>query len=302
MHSRAYSSMNNEEKKMKKIVCLILCLLTVMAAFTSCSRKPDIEDIRGRLKELIEASYEVNELLFGEGPATYERIYDPKASLKYYENEDTEQRYYYFYIEDEEVGTILAYRKKAYGDDFSYLLVTNKADAAEAEKLVYTDDEEGLYYFSIEYEEKLAEFYYDEELPEDYDVVRLDEKYLNIDMIKKAAEKVYSKAYLDSIYESLFTGVLISDDTSSGLLSARYIEYEDTSGAIWFMKSNTYEPLVSEKRIFDVSTATIARGSKAKRVRIEMESYLESKPDEKTTVTIILALEDGKWFLDNGTY
>ena len=302
MHASAYSSMNNEEKKMKKIVCLILCLVMAMAVFTSCSRKPDIEDIRGRLEELIEASYEVNELLFGEGPATYERIYDPKAGLKYFEDKETEQRYYYFYIEDEEVGNILAYRKKAYGDDFSYLLVTDKADAAEAERLVYTDTEEGLYYFSIEYEEKLPEFYYDEELPEDYDVVRLDEKYLNIDMIKKAAEKVYSKAYLDSIYESLFTGVLISDDTSSGLLSARYIEYEDTSGVIWFMKSNTYEPLVSEKRIFDLSTATIARGSKAKRVRVEMESYLEGKPDEKTTVTIILALENGKWFLDNGTY
>ena len=302
MHASAYSSMNNEEKKMKKIVCLILCLVMAMAVFTSCSRKPDIEDIRGRLEELIDASYEINEILFGEGPATYERVYDPKSSLKFYEDKETKERYYYFYIEDEEVGNILAYRKKAYGDDFSYLLVTDKADAAEAEKLVYTDTEEGLYYFSIEYEEKQAEFYYDQNLPEDYDVVRLDEKYLNIDKIKEAAEKVYSKSYLDSIYESLFTGVLISDDTANGLLSARYIEYEDTNGVIWFMKSNTYEPLVSEKRIFDVSTATIARGSKAKRVRVEMESYLEGKPDEKTTVTIILALENGKWFLDNGTY
>ena len=287
---------------MKKIICLILCLITVLAAFTSCTRVPDIEEIRGRLSELIEASYEVNVLLFGEGPETYERVYDPKASLKFYKNKDTEETFYYYYIEDEEVGNILAYRDKAYGDDFSYLLVTEKDDAKEAEKLVYTDEKEGLYYFSIEYEEKDAEFYYDEDLPKDYDVVRLDEKYLNIDMIKKSAEKVYSKAYLNSIYETLFTGVLISTEMSDGLITARYIEYEDKNGVLWFMESNTYEPIVSEKRIFDVSTARVARGSKARRVRIELESYLESKPEERMTVTINLALENGVWYLDNGTY
>ena len=287
---------------MKKIICLILCLITVLAAFTSCTRVPDIEEIRGRLSELIEASYEVNVLLFGEGPETYERVYDPKASLKFYKNKDTEETFYYYYIEDEEVGNILAYRDKAYGDDFSYLLVTEKDDAKEAEKLVYTDEKEGLYYFSIEYEEKDAEFYYDEDLPKDYDVVRLDEKYLNIDMIKKSAEKVYSKAYLNSIYETLFTGVLISTEMSDGLITARYIEYEDKNGVLWFMESKTYEPIVSEKRIFDVSTARVARGSKARRVRIELESYLESKPEERMTVTINLALENGVWYLDNGTY
>ena len=292
--------MINEEKKMKKFVCLFLCLLTVTSAFTSCTRPPDIEKIRGRLYELIEASYEVNVLLFGEGPETYERIYDPKANIKYYENDGN--RYYYFYIEDEEVGNILAYRTKSYGDDYSYLLVTEKADAAEEDKLVYTDTEEGLYYFSIEYEEKQAEFYYDGDLPEDYDVVRLDEKYHSIATIKEVAEKVYSKDYLNSIYETLFTGVMISDDLSTGLLSARYVEYEDKGGDIWFMKSNTYEPLMKEKRIFDVYTARIARGSKAKRVRIEMQSYLESKPEEKMTVTINLALENGVWYLDSGTY
>ena len=149
---------------------------------------------------------------------------------------------------------------------------------------------------------KDAEFYYDSSLPKDYDVIRLDEKFNSIATIKEAAEKVYSKSYLDSIYETLFTGVMISDDTSSGLLTARYVEYEDKNGNIWFMMSNTYEPLVSEKRVFDVSTAKIVRGSKAKRVRVEMETYLESKPDEKMTVTINLALENGVWYLDSGTY
>lgn len=300
MRESAYSSIINEEKKMKRFVCLILCLIMVTSALVSCTRIPDISEIRDRLYELIEASYEVNPLLFGEGPKTYERIYDPKADIKYYENAG--QKYYYFYVKDDEVGNILAYRTKSYGDDYNFLLVTDKADAAEAEKLVYTNTEDGLYYFSIEYEMKDAEFYYDSSLPKDYDVIRLDEKFNSIATIKEAAENVYSKSYLDSIYETLFTGVMISGDTSSGLLTARYVEYEDSEGSIWFMKSNTYEPLTSEKRVFDVSTATIARGSKAKRLRIEMDSYLESKPNEKMTVTINLALENGVWYLDSGTY
>ena len=287
---------------MKKFICFFLCLITILATCTSCSRPPKIEDIEARLGELIEASYEVNDLLFGEGPDTYERVYDPKSSLKFYKNKETGETYYYYYIEDKDVGKILAYRDKAYGNDFKYLLVTDKEDAKEAEKLVYTDDEEGLCFFSIEYEEKKAEFYYDSQLPEDYDVVRLDEKYLTVDQIKASAEKVYSADYLSSIYETLFTGVLISDDVSSGLMTARYVEYEDAGGDIWFMKSNTYEPLMKEKRIFDVSTAEIARGSNAKRVRIEIDSYLESKPEEIERVIINLAIQDGVWYLDNGTY
>ena len=64
----------------------------------------------------------------------------------------------------------------------------------------------------------------------------------------------------------------------------------------------TISRLMKEKRIFDVSTAEIARGSNAKRVRIEIDSYLESKPEEIERVIINLAIQDGVWYLDNGTY
>ena len=263
---------------------------------TSCGA-PKIEDISARLSELIEASYGVNEILFGEGPECYERIYDPRDNMKYYEGEDN-QRYYYFYIDDEEVGKVLAYRSKAYGNEYSYLSV--KSEAIEGAEAVYSDGES--YYYPIEYTYVEPEFYYKSSFPEDYDVVKIDEKMKTVAHIKEYAETVYSKDYLDSMYETLFTGVLISDDQSTGLQKARYIEYDDGDGNIWFMKSNTYKSVITDKRIFDISTAKIARGSNSQRVRVEIESYLESKPDQRETVVINLALQDGVWYLDNGTY
>ena len=281
---------------MKRILSIFLCLLMAAGMLTSCGA-PKIEEISGRLSELIEASYGVNEILFGEGPECYERIYDPRDNMQYHEAEGG-QRYYYFYIDDKDVGKVLAYRTKAYGNEYSYLSV--KDAAAEGVEAIYSDGEH--YYYPIEYTYVEPEFYYNDNLPEDYDAVKIDEEIKTVAQIKEYAETVYSKDYLNSIYETLLTGVMVSEDQNTGLQKARYIEYDDGDGNIWFMKSNTYKSLVNEKRIFDVSTAKIARGSNSKRVRVEIESYLESKPDERQTVIINLALQDGVWYLDNGTY
>ena len=280
---------------MKKIISIFLCLIILTGVLTSCGA-PKMEDISDRLAELIEKSYEANDLLFGDGPECYERIYDPKANMKYQEAENG-LRYYYFYIEDAELGTILAYRTKAYGNEYTYLSVCDAEK--EGAKAVYSDGES--YYYEIDYTYVEPEVYYDV-FPEDYDIIRLDEDIKSITDIKTVLEEVYSTEYLTSMYETLFTGTMVSDDANSGLQKARYIEYEDDEGQIWFMKSNTYTALITEKRIFDLSTAKIARGSTKERVRVEVESYLESKPDERLTVIINLALQDGEWYLDNGTY
>ena len=59
---------------------------------------------------------------------------------------------------------------------------------------------------------------------------------------------------------------------------------------------------MSEQRIFDLSTAKIARGSNSQRVRVEIETYLESRPQERLSVMVNLVKQDGEWYLDNGTY
>ncbi len=282
---------------MKRLLGILLALVILLGALTSCSSAPKKEDVKGRLTELIEASYGVNDLLFGEGPDTYERVEDPKASMKYFEAEGG-QRYYYFYIDDAEAGRILAYRTRAYGDDYEYLAVSEAE--REGEVPVYFDGEN--YYYAVEYVYRELEFYYDESFPQNYEVIRFDEDVKSVLEIKDYAAGVYSADYLRAIYETLFEGVMISEDTESGLLTARYIEFEDSEGARWFMKSTDYEAPMTEKRIFDLSTATVARGSSKQRLRIDVESYLESAPENRLTVTLNLVMQDGEWYLDNGTY
>ena len=118
---------------------------------------------------------------------------------------------------------------------------------------------------------------------------------------------MYSKEYLEStVYLSLFTGVVTSDENVSlEGLSARYMEYVDINSAeteAYLMQSNTYEPLVTETRIFDFSTATVVKPGSKKLVNIEVESYLESSPDDRVTVRITMVKQDGEWYLDSGTY
>ena len=268
-----------------------------LCSFISCGSAPDISEVSDRLSVLIEGAYEVNGLLFGEGPDTYERVSDPKAEMKYHQ-EAGGKRYYYFYFEDEELGTILAYKDKSYGDTYTYLLVKN--EKIEGENEVYSDGER--YFYAVDYTYVEKDFYYDESFPADYDVIVLEEEIKSIEAIKEAAEKVYSKDYLSAIYETLFTGVMISEDSVESVMTARYIEYEDASGTRWFMKSNTYKPLVSEVRRFDIDTAKILRRSNRQRLRVEIESYLESAPEDRIAVVVNLVMQDGEWYLDNGTY
>ena len=68
------------------------------------------------------------------------------------------------------------------------------------------------------------------------------------------------------------------------------------------MQSNTYEPLVTERRIFDLATAQIVRPKRSDFVTVSVESYLESKPNERVTVKLTMILQDGVWLLDSGTY
>ena len=84
-------------KKIKKILAVVFCLvfvgLIVFAIFGDAAMVPKLEDISERMEYLIEESYGVNVYLFGEGHATYERVYDPKASMQYTVT-DGGQRYY----------------------------------------------------------------------------------------------------------------------------------------------------------------------------------------------------------------
>lgn len=284
------------KKRILTIIISAVLLLTSVLSLASCSKPPEYSEIEERFIELVEASYEINKVLFGEGLPTYEHVYDPRLSVKLYDDDGT--RYYYYEIDDEELGTIIAYRS-SYLAPYTY---ARKYDAPIDEKTpVYEDTQKQTYYYTIEYTEKTYDFYYTDNDPADYNYVNEDSKYQTVESIKEAAEKVYSKDYLESsVYEALFTGAVTSEGTAG--LSARYIEYESDTYGKALMQSNTYPALVTETRIFDFSTATIVKPSSKELVNIEVETYLESNPDERTVVRVTMVLVDGEWYLDSGTY
>ena len=291
--------------KMKKIKALFLLLLTLALVFpglTSCTKLPELDPVKDRLAELVEASAEINTIFFGEGLPTYERVTDPRNSTKVYRDEESGKNVYYYEISDDAwEGKIIAYRT-SYLQNFSYLQVLRERDTAR--EPVYENEEEGVYAYAIEYTEKKYDFYYSDSDPTEYDYVRSDSPYYSIDQIKEAAEKVYSKQYLESLYRSLFVGEVAKDVSGTTLsgLSARYMEYMDEDGNVMLMKSNTYEPLVKERRMFDLDTAEVVKPSNKKYITVSVESWLESTPDNRQTIRLSLILENGKWMLDSGTY
>ena len=284
---------------MKKILALILCLCLMIPFAVSCSRPPEYVEIEGRLKELVEASYQVNLLLFGEGLPTYERVYDPRSTTDVFKDEANGKIYYFYELEDPSLGRVVAFRS-SYLDDFAYVQVLKEEDPDR--ELYYKHPTlKAFCYLLPEYEEPTYEFFYDEDDPDDYDYVRYDQEIHSINQIKALAEQVYSAEYLAAIYESTFVGTLSAAENVSGL-SARYMEYTDEQGNVSLMESNTYKPLIHERRLFDFSSAKIVRPANKKFITVEIDSYLESSPQNIQTIHLSMILQDGIWMLDSATY
>jgi len=273
-------------------------LVSSLTVFTSCGKAPEFIEIEARLRELIDASYKINDIFFGYGLPVYEHVYDPRETTEVIIDEETNTRTYYYEINDKELGRVIAYRS-SYIDPYSYVQVVKEKD--ESRTLIFENGT--VYAYSLEnYVEPHYEFYYKKSDPDGYNYVNSESEYQSIEQIKAAAEKVYSMDYLSSLYESLFDGTVVKSGTTLTSNTARYMEYEDDDGIINLMMSNTYEPLVKEKRIYDFSTAKIVRPKRKDFVTISIDSYLESRPNERLNVKLTMILQDGVWMLDSGTY
>ena len=80
------------------------------------------------------------------------------------------------------------------------------------------------------------------------------------------------------------------------------MEYTDDEGMTYLMSSNTFEPLITEQRVYDFSTAEIVKPANKEYVNIEIDSYLPSNPDNVLRVRLSMQLVDGVWLLDRATY
>lgn len=316
-------------KKAIKIIAFILAgALIVSSLFIvrACSAPPEYSEIRERVEYLINASYDVNDIVWGEGLETYERVYDPKSSLEIfetgntYEDENGEEKAlnYYFYLTLNEKYKVFAYRKqhdtKA---DYTYAYLSDKkVSVDELKKLfpkekehadnelyytsVLSDEETSRYAYCVPFTEPKYDFYYTKSDPEDYDYVLLDSKYGSADAIKAYIRTVYSEKYADSLDSTLFDGVLEGEFVSK----ARYTtQFNYRLGGDVLVKLNAYEPKFEERRVYLFDTAKINRNSSNKdEVLVEIDSYLPSDPDKKVVAKIYFALQDGEWFLSTPTY
>ena len=177
---------------------------------------------------------------------------------------------------------------------------------------VYRTAEGTVYYaLTASYEEPEFEYEYDANDNVNYDVVRLDCGYLGVEDIKTAAEEIYSKAYLNSIYSSLFDGIR-SDygDSSSSVLLARYIEEAGEEGGVPYLRmSNVTEAIFEEQRTYDYGTMQIVKPYNKDRVNVTVMAngvYFSSETKKIENglheVRLSFVLENGKWRLDSPTY
>ena len=310
-----------------RIIALVVGIILIISSLfiiRSCSAPPEYSSIRTRLEQLVEASYEVNEIIWGKGLPTYERVSDPRSSLALYKTDKTYTsddgkelplNYHYYYPISSEY-TVIAYRReKDYKADFRYVLLTDKEYDATALALLfpaeqgmeesyytelYADETSGKRAYSIPFTEKKYDFYYTAADPEDYDYILADSPYASVDSIKEYIRTVYDEKYADSLDSVLFDGIA----EGSLVMKARYSPYVNSRGVSMLASLNTYEPLFTEERVYRFETGKIVRNSSNdERVVIEVESYLPSEPDKNETSILAMTLgKDGKWYLSAPSY
>ena len=285
-------------------ISLCLALIAAVPCFTSCSRPPELDSVKDTFVALIEKSVEVNNIFFGEGLPTYVRV-EGDGNLTYLSEHDA----YYAFITDGE-RVILKYKI----GDADWLYAEKTAEAANMEA-IYTDSE-GNFYYPIEFDESQYDYVYDSESPTNYDYVRADCPYQNLEQIMALAESVYTQSYLKGenytdedmgyggVYAAMFDGIALGTEISY----ARY-RIDDSIDGFYLLKSNEFEPYFEEHKTYKYDTMKIIKPSRADLVNVEITAvgrYIDydnfAVVNGEHTVTLTFVNEGGEWRLDTPTY
>jgi hypothetical protein len=152
---------------------------------------------------------------------------------------------------------------------------------------VWEDDSEYVEFMHV---------YYGLDPARNYEIVMPNAKYLSVQQMKEAIEEIYTKEYLDEvIYRSIFDGYAIENGAGGAVIGvARY--YEE-GNYLW--QSKDFKTYYTGMRVYDYSTMQVRSLGKTDRCIITVNSWLENTPDQVETVEILIALQDGEWYLDN---
>ena len=292
------------KKYLIKSIALCLALIAAVPFFTSCSKPPELETVKEEFVALIERSVEVNTIFFGEGLPTYVRV-EGDGNLVYLAEHDA----YYAFVSDGE-RVILKYKI----GDGEWQYAEKSAEAGKGES-VYTDSE-GNFYYPIEFDESKYDYVYNSDSPTNYDYVRADCKYQDLESIMALAESVYTQSYLKGenyseedmgyggVYAAMFDGFTMGTEISY----ARY-RIDDSIDGFYLLKSNEFEPFFEEHKTYDYSTMKIIKPSRADLVNVEITAngrYIDYENlavvTGEHTVTLTFVFEGGEWRLDTPTY
>lgn len=132
-------------------------------------------------------------------------------------------------------------------------------------------------------------------------VMRYNAKYWTVEQIKDAVKSIYSQEYIDDVLNAaIFDGIAIPDGKGgSKVVVPRYYE-EWVEGRMYLWQSkefrvNPYEGM----RIYDYSTMQVRSLGKTDRCVITIDTWLEDSPDQVENIEILIALQNGQWYLDN---
>lgn len=142
----------------------------------------------------------------------------------------------------------------------------------------------------IFYGEGLPYHEIDEESTDYYAFIKKDAPYQSIAELQQAAEKVFSKGYLNSIYEYAFEG--------TEYYASRYFMGKDDSGSARLKINTKLEPM-SMLQDIDVSTAKVIEGTPAT-VVVEVSATTSTGKQIKKEITLVN--ENGTWLLDCAAY
>jgi len=122
-----------------------------------------------------------------------------------------------------------------------------------------------------------------------YFEVAYDAKYRNMASIKNAAESVYSKSYLNTVYQLAFEGI------ESEKITPRYKEVE---GVLYV---DIAHRSLDIRTVIDLTSAVIIKNTPSQ-VKIQVNYTLDGEENSDGKMTLTLINQNGVWLLDAPTF
>ena len=135
---------------------------------------------------------------------------------------------------------------------------------------------------------------------DNYEIVKENMTYYDVDAIREQAEKVYSAEYLKGIYTMAFDGY--ADSNTGAVATARYLMDNTTMLRYAYGEKDTFDVLNGKQRRYHFDSMEIKRPSSSSYVNLSIDSYLVGDEQNILNVTLRFVFFDGEWYLDSPTY